>query len=373
MPSEPKVMVVDDDALITDTLAEFFFVELDFEPLTFTDPRDAAAHLRAHEVDVIISDMLMPEMDGIELLGIARDAQPDVPRIVLTGYADKDRALAAINEVGVFQFVEKPWQPERLRQTVVNALDKRQLVRRLAEEQAKLVQAEKMASVGFFAAGVAHEINNPLAGVMACLDALQNKQMAPERREQYFATARDGLERMHSIVRDLLDYARQRPPAPSALDAASVLQSCLNLLAPAVRAAKVEVVVELGEGDVELRADRSQLMQVLINVLTNAVHAAPAGGRVTVSAPLAGGDGGGDNGDAGDGRVALVVADNGAGMSAETLARATEPFFTTKPEGEGSGLGLAVSAGLLEANGGVLEIASVEGEGTRVSLRLPRA
>ncbi len=232
--------------------------------------------------------------------------------------------------------------------------------RLLVEEQAKLIQAEKLSSIGLLAAGVAHEINNPLSGVMGCVKALREGAVPPARREEYLETIREGLERMRATVQGLLDYARQRPPLPAEVDVADVAAACVRLIAPAVRKKDARVEVTVAPGAARVHADRSKLMQAIVNVLLNAVYAAPAGSAVVVSAV------------AGEGRTGIRIADRGAGIPRAVLGRVGDPFFTTKPVGEGTGLGLAITSGIVRAHRGELAIESDEGKGTTVTIWLPR-
>lgn len=231
--------------------------------------------------------------------------------------------------------------------------------RRIREEQAKLIQAEKLSSIGMLASGVAHEINNPLAGVMNCVRALSRGQMADNRREDYFRTAQEGLERIQQIVRGLLDYARQRPVERSEIDVAEVLSSCQRLIQPYFRHRDAALLSELEPEQVILRADRAQLMQALINLLLNAIYVTPKGEAVEFSVRKE------------PGRVGLCVRDHGPGMEHELIHRVCDPFYSTKPEGEGTGLGLAVTLSIARAHGGDLEFDCGAEQGTSVILWLP--
>jgi DNA-binding NtrC family response regulator len=133
-----RVMVVDDDSLVTTSIRNYLRLDLDLDPLVFNDPRRALAHLETHEVDLVISDFLMPGLDGIALLGEARRLQPEVPRVLLTGYADKESAIRAINEVQLFHYLEKPWDNAQLRSVVENALERLHLRRLLARKMQEL-------------------------------------------------------------------------------------------------------------------------------------------------------------------------------------------------------------------------------------------
>jgi len=230
---------------------------------------------------------------------------------------------------------------------------------RIVEEQSKVIQAEKLSSIGMLSAGVAHEINNPLAGVMACVKALREGNLTRERREEYFEAVRDGLERIRVTVKGLLDYARPQPSSIAAVDASEAVSGCLLLLAAPLRKKHVEVDVRVRPKSVYVRANRSQLMQAVMNVLLNALHASPESSTIEVTAEVR------------REMVALSFKDHGTGIPKELMAKVTDPFFTTKKQGEGTGLGLAVTLGILESHGGKLEIDSEVGKGTVVTFLLP--
>jgi DNA-binding NtrC family response regulator len=136
--AEAKIVVVDDEELITSTLSNFMFVELEIDAITFNKPQEAANYLASNEVDLVISDFLMPEMDGIELLTSARENHPHAPRVLLTGYADKENAIKAINQVQLYQYVEKPWDNEQLKNIIKNGLERKFLIAHLTQYVDKL-------------------------------------------------------------------------------------------------------------------------------------------------------------------------------------------------------------------------------------------
>jgi PAS domain S-box-containing protein len=234
--------------------------------------------------------------------------------------------------------------------------------RRIREEQLKLIQAEKLSSIGLLAAGIAHEVNNPLTGVLGCVKALREKKdMSEERREEYSRTALEGLERIQQTMRGLLDFARERPTSATSMDVADVVTSALRLIAPALRKKDLKIERAIEPVDLKAHADRGQVLQALVNVLLNAVYASPESASIRISA--------GEK----EGRVRIGVKDVGPGIPPEVIGKVCDPFFSTKPEGEGTGLGLSVTLGLLKANAGDLEIESEVGSGARVTLVLPHA
>jgi DNA-binding NtrC family response regulator len=135
------VLIVDDEEMVLTSLSTYLTLETEYEVVTFTSAARALEHIEQHEVGVIISDFLMPEMDGITFLARARELRPDVPRIILTGYADKENAIKAINQVGLYQYVEKPWDNDDIRLIIRNGLEKKQLLAKLTQKVSQINQA----------------------------------------------------------------------------------------------------------------------------------------------------------------------------------------------------------------------------------------
>ncbi len=231
--------------------------------------------------------------------------------------------------------------------------------RRLVEEQQNLIAAEKQRSVAVLAAGITHEMNNPLSGILQCTRALSDNAIPEERREDYLKAILEGVGRLRSIVDGVSDYAKQRPTPPSDLDAAELVASCQRMIAPLCEEAGVRVRCDLEPGEVRVRAEGSQLRKALINVVMNAVYFSDRGESVSITASRRGYMWG------------IAVADHGPGIPKENLSKVTDPCFTTKPPGEGTGLGLAITYGVLRSFGGELELKSEPGHGTTVTMWLP--
>jgi len=240
-----------------------------------------------------------------------------------------------------------------------------QLVHRRAaeEERARLAeqlrQSERLASVGQLAAGVAHELNEPLGAILGYAQLLQKTVSLPRQ-------AQDDLERIvkaclhaREIVRNLLLFARQLPPRLTATDLNAVVREVLDFMHGPCERAGVAVVDGLGSHLPAVPADAAQLRQVLVNLVANAVQSMPGGGRLWVRSRLDGGE------------AVLEVEDAGSGMSEGVRARIFEPFFTTKEVGQGTGLGLAVAHGIVVAHGGRIAVTSTPGRGSCFQVRLP--
>ena len=138
---KPEIIIVDDEEMVLTSLGSFLNLETDYEVVTFTSAKDALKHIEQNDIDLVISDYLMPEMDGISFLAQVKDMKPNVPRIILTGYADKENAIKAINDVGLFQYIEKPWENDDLLIIFRNGLEKQRLMNKLQEKMNEIDKA----------------------------------------------------------------------------------------------------------------------------------------------------------------------------------------------------------------------------------------
>lgn len=139
-PQVPRILLLDDEEMVTTSIKSFLTLETDYEVISFNSPQQAIDFMKQNPVDLVISDFLMPDMDGIEFLSEVKRMQPQAIRVLLTGYADKENAIKAINDVGLYQYIEKPWNNADLRLVIENGLEKRQLLSRL---QDKIVEVER--------------------------------------------------------------------------------------------------------------------------------------------------------------------------------------------------------------------------------------
>ncbi|ACL03858.1 histidine kinase [Desulfatibacillum aliphaticivorans] len=234
-----------------------------------------------------------------------------------------------------------------------------------AQSEIRLIQSEKQASVGKLAAGVAHEINNPLTAVLTFTHMILRRTDLPGEVRSDLETVASQTERVRKIVKSLLDFSRQSALTPESLDVNGLIQESVKLLE---NQALIKGVSLSFRGDDNLplfTLDHNQCQSVLINMIINALDATPSGGKISIQTKRASLENA--NG------VEIKISDTGTGIASEHMDKLFDPFFTTKEVGKGTGLGLAVSAGIIQRHGGSISVNSTLGEGTAFTIWLPMA
>jgi signal transduction histidine kinase len=348
--------------------------------------------------DLIISDVMMPRVDGYEFCRRVKQ-HPEtaaIPFVLLTAQAQLNLKIEGLN-VGADDYLVKPFNSEellarirsllRLREMHCDISDKNQRLEltlaELQRTQNQLIQAEKMSSLGQLVAGLAHEINNSINAVyngiptiierterlQKLVDAALQEQ-DPEgrsvRRDVSTAFGRirtlasvveEGANRTAKIIGDMRKFSHPGVAAVEQFDLNSTLDVCVNLLDKQFRE-QVQIYRDYGMKG-EILGPTSQLHQVFLNLLTNAVQAMPQGGDIYIVTRREGD------------QIAISIRDTGSGIPDEVLPRIFDPFFTTKPPGQGTGLGLSISYGIITRLGGTIDCHSVVGVGTEFIVRLP--
>jgi len=239
----------------------------------------------------------------------------------------------------------------------MTALD--EIIKKLQEKQSQLVEAEKLASIGKLAAGIAHEINNPLTSVLT-FSNLMLEQCPPEdpRHDKLKLMARE-TDRARTIVRQLLNFGRESVIKPVKININQPVTEIAESLVAQEAFKGIELSLKLADGLPEVYADPAQIGQVVLNLLLNAIHAVTPPGRIDVVTRL------------GDKNIEILFADTGRGIPEENLHKIFDPFFSTKAASKGTGLGLAVSYGIIKKHGGDISVSSTVGKGTTFTVRLP--
>jgi signal transduction histidine kinase len=330
-------------------------------------------------VDVVILDVKMPGMDGIECLRRIKETQDLTEVIMLTGHADIQGGVEGI-KAGAFDYLSKPVELEHLVRKIKQAFHKIQRI--LAEKEAhafkekvqqRMVVAERLVALGTMASGVAHEINNPLAVIQDSAGWLQQILEKPEmqampRREDF----KKGLDRINTAVKragkitqQLLQAVKTQttemadPSTFVEVNLKNLSDEAITLVGPEASLKNIAVLLESPEPDPVAWTDPLQLLQVLLNLLSNSIQATKEGGQVVIRL------------DTSLEEAKIIVTDTGCGISKENISRIFEPFFTTKEADQGTGMGLYVSWGIITSLGGLITVESEVDKGTTFIITLP--
>lgn len=402
-----RILLVDDSPVAR----HFFSLYLShrYDCIEAASYEEATALLKKFSFAVVVTDIIMPGLSGIELLRkVVSDHKP-TEVIILSGVDRPQRALDAIR-LGAFDYLIKPCEPSVLELTIQRAIDRRnvvidatrykheletqnaELVSRKSEMerlQAQVIQSEKMASLGQLAAGIAHELNNPVGFVHANLEMLDDLvvdllklvehyenaestlQAEPIRTQlgyprikdditEIIRDCREGADRVREIVQNLRTFSRLDEAEYKEVDIHEGIDASLKMLSRYFTAGNIVLRRDYGELP-QLIAHAGQLNQVWMNLLANAAQAVGAkkNGVITITTRHA------------DHKLIVEVSDNGSGIALQNLKRIFDPFFTTKPVGEGTGLGLSISFSIVESHGGTITATSKLNEGTTFTVTLP--
>ena len=236
------------------------------------------------------------------------------------------------------------------------------LAEKLESTQSELLQAEKLTSLGQMAASIAHEINNPLAGVLVYTKLLSKKVTDDTSKKEdtlsYLSKMESEVSRCSRIIRNLLDFARQTEPMLRLVDINQVLEQVLSMVGHQAKLQNIEVIREFSPSLPKVMGDFDQLQQVFTNLILNAIQAMPDGGKLTLRNSVT------------DDEIQIDIQDTGLGIPKENLSQLFTPFFTTKEKDKGVGLGLAVVHGIVERHKGRIKVKSEVGKGTTFSIYL---
>ena len=380
LDDSPAVLYVDDESINLRVFEANFRGK--FRVLTCQSATEALAILgaRGQEIGILISDQRMPNITGVELLERAREIAPDVQRMVITAFSDMQAVMDAVNRGQVTRYFVKPWMKEELESALESALRIYVLQAKLREIESRVLQAERLATLGQVSAGIAHELMNPvsymaqnIAAVRDDLKVLAEYLRARLREHPNSDVARivaelpeslddieAGSQHIRQIALGIRAQARGEDQAETS-DLAEVAEFASRMAKAEIRQ-RAKLVVN-GK-PVWVRGGPVKLCQVLLNLIVNGAQAMDGTGRrgqVEVSWH--------EKGE----QIWLTVTDNGRGIPPEFLDKVFKPFFTTKAPGEGTGLGLSISRDLVEGMGGSIHLHSTPGVGTTVEVLLQKA
>lgn len=385
-----KILIVDDEHDILDALADTFMG--DYEVHKASSAAEAMTILKDNAIDLILTDQRMPGMTGSELLESIEKEYPNMGKILLTGYSDITATVDAINKGGIDRYLTKPWDNDKIRKIVMDVMQVR--MQRMMEDnkavETQLVQNAKMASIGELAAGIAHEINNPVGFIHSNMGNLRkfflkisdlialydNLELPPAATEAIQKVKTDinydylktrinemiersivGTERIQKIILDLRNFSRVDTGEPAEADLNEAIDTTSRFLTYEYKE-RININRDFGTLP-KVVCNVGKLNQVFLNILANACQAIDGTGEVTIRTR-----GEGD-------KVRIEISDTGSGIPKDKINKIFETFFTTKPVGKGTGLGLSISLTIIKQHKGTISVESEPGKGTTFSIMLP--
>ena len=406
------LLVIDDEEETAKRLKAFLEKE-GYESFSALNGKEGLNIIEDNKIDVVITDIKMDDMDGIEVLQRAKRMYKDIEGIMITGYSDQELAIKSLR-AGAIDYITKPVNLDELLFSVKKAIETINLNRNrlyrnrelkisaeiiskmneeletrikerskeLTQTQAQLFQTSKLATLGEMSAGLAHEMNQPLGGISLVAKNLgklmERGRLTDEEIESGLRDIEASVKRMSKVIQHIRTFARQDTLEFVRVDVNETIDSALSLLAEQLRLRETEVVLELSPDLPQIIGEPYQLEQVWINLIANARDAMDekekqiSDGRLeianykktlnisTIHHPKSGVP-----------SVEVLFSDNGIGLTEEQKGKIFEPFFTTREVGKATGLGLSISYGIIASHKGKIEVESKEGEGATVRVVLP--
>ncbi|OPX41411.1 MAG: hybrid sensor histidine kinase/response regulator [Desulfobacteraceae bacterium 4484_190.3] len=368
-----RLLLVDDETDFRQTIAKRL-TKRGFVPDQAKDGKECLSILEKKPVDLVVLDVKMPGMSGIEVLNRIQKKYPKTEVILLTGHATTSDGVEGM-KLGAFDYLSKPIELEQLlgkirqvKEKIEREEEKLKEIEFKAKMEQQMIATERLASLGTLAVGVAHEINNPLAiikesaGWMKLILKKTDDAGMPRKKDFEMALSKieTGIERARRITHQLLGTVKKSDSVYSEVNLMELANETVQLVGSEAKNKDVEIVKKIDPDMGSIWSDPYRLRQVLINLLTNAVHATGSNGKITMSI-----EPDGEN-------VSIAVSDTGHGIPRENMEKIFEPFFTTKSPGKGTGLGLFVIRGIIDKLGGEISVESQVGEGTSFCITLPK-
>jgi signal transduction histidine kinase len=390
MGETAEILVIEDELRLRNNLKVLLSNE-GYRVTTAENGADGIRKAGERPYDLVITDLVMPEVDGFQVMNYLKAHLPDTVVLAMTGYVSSESAIAALRH-GAYDYLTKPFDVDIMKLTIERALEKvrlQQALRRYMSEleqkveertkaltdtnkkleqslvdlkavQEHLIQAEKLSALGELIAGVAHELANPLNTISMTAQLLMATSTLPPRDRGRLEKLGQAAVHCSQIVKGLVSFARKQKPELACVDVNALCEQALDLLAYQMKASKIQLERHLDPRLPRTMADPHQLQQVFVNIGTNACQAmAGAAGRGTLTVETT----------AADGVIRIAFHDDGPGMSKEQQRKIFDPFFTTKPEG--TGLGLSISYGIIREHAGDIAVESVPGRGATFVVSVP--
>lgn len=371
-----KVLVIDDELGPRESMR--FLLKGEYEVLCAESVDEGVARMREAHPDLIIMDIRMPRKNGIDGLREIRGYDKLVSVVMLTGYGALETAQEALR-LGATDYLSKPFDTGEMREAVKRYVKRTRVERRRTEMLADLhnvndqlindlARKQEQATMAQSTAEIAHDMRNPLMIVSGYVELLTNqlegvKDEMGERigaADEYLEGIGQNVRRCCELSHQWQKYGKAQFNAFGVMAISEIVEDIVMGAAPLAASENVDIDYDIQPGDAVINGNRAQLLRAVHNVIANAIQAvSEPDGRVLV------------HGRKEDGVARIVVADNGSGMTAEVLTHIFDPYYTTKEEGKGTGLGMAITKRIVEEHGGTLKIDSHLGAGTTVAIEIP--
>ncbi|RMF88418.1 MAG: hybrid sensor histidine kinase/response regulator [Nitrospinota bacterium] len=390
MERERTVLVVDDEENVRESLA--LILSDEYRVLTAASGREALAKIERERPGMLFLDIRMPEMDGLETLRRIRERDRELDVVIVTA-VDNPVVPVESRRLGISGYIVKPFEEKQIKDTVADLFSKKRSAKRkagsrsdaeviarlqrleteLQETRRLLLHTTKLSTLGEIAAGVAHEIKNPLTSISTLAQILSLNASLDATSRNYLETIEREVQRILKILNRVLDFSRPASGKYQRIDVNAVLQEAIVFLAPQLKKRSIVLQERYAPGELPVQGEASELKQVFMNIILNAIQAMDRQGRLTISTQLAApSEQEGKEEGPGGKWVHIRFQDTGCGIRPEDLERIFDPFFSTKKgEQEGAGLGLTISQDIIRAHHGTITVESTWGKGTTFTIRLP--
>lgn len=381
--NEIKIAIIDDEEMVTESIKNLLEFETVYKILTYNDPNKALEELKETDINMVICDFFMKNLNGLELLKELRKYHNETPFVMLTGYADKENTIKAINELSLYYYLEKPWDNDELLLVIKNGIEKGNLIselkskmkeleqayRRLEETQDELIKEEKMSTIGKMASKVIHDLKNPMTSISGFAELIirvsEEKKTSddPEERKTFeeikdFAQIiMDEVHRLVGMITEINHYAKgSELYHKNILPLRDVVMDTVNVLRKNFKKENIKIEVKTTDKPLKMGIDHDKIIRMLYNILYNSKEAMKKGGTIKIIMDKPN-----------DKLIQLSIIDDGSGMPEEVKKRVFEPFVTYG-KSNGTGLGMAIVKKIVEAHNGTIKVDSEEGEGTRFDI-----
>ncbi|MCW8859202.1 MAG: response regulator [Deltaproteobacteria bacterium] len=385
--SGEKILIADDEEVIVE-LATLLLKKRGFNVFNARNGQECLQMVSVHQPALVLLDYMMPVMNGLDALKQIRQHYPDTYVIMFTGKGSEEVAVEVM-KAGAIDYLQKPFLSHSLQERIDNVLARRQIEmenRKLIQEREllqheinewntelekrvrqksfeleqahkEIIQSAKLASLGHISAGMAHEIRNPLNSISLFAQILLSADGIGTENRDYVERITQEVERIDSILVQMLASSRSDDKANHRINLTEIIHKVVTLSQPLIKAQQVELVLDLESPVPSIQADMLEMEQIFTNLISNALHEMPDGGRLEISL----------RSDAE--RLFVMISDSGPGIPQENIQRVFDPFFTTKEKG--TGFGLSVVLRIINSCGGKIKVESTPGQGASFLLELP--